>query len=171
MPNPSSHSKPVVLMTMGAQARSGHAYQVMTHKYITPLVEISGCVPLLVPTCCGTADLEQYLDLVDGVYLSGAGSNIDPALYGQENLTPEKAQDSFVTVNARVGIRGADQKWALEFWGQNILNRDYVQIVADGPLQGSGTIRGVQAGLCGTKTRRCGFKTQVFGLRLRHQGI
>ena len=93
MPNPSSHSKPVVLMTMGAQARSGHAYQVMTHKYITPLVELSGCVPLLVPTCCGTADLEQYLDLVDGVYLSGAGSNIDPALYGQENLTPEKAQD------------------------------------------------------------------------------
>ncbi|WP_404837626.1 gamma-glutamyl-gamma-aminobutyrate hydrolase family protein [Aeromonas media] len=93
MPNPSSRSKPVVLMTMGAQARSGHAYQVMTHKYITPLVEISGCVPLLVPTCCGTADLEQYLDLADGVYLSGAGSNIDPALYGQENLTPEKAQD------------------------------------------------------------------------------
>ena len=85
--------KPVVLMTMGAQPRNGHAYQVMTHKYIMPLVEISGCVPLLVPTCCGTADLEQYLDLADGVYLSGAGSNIDPALYGQENLTPEKQQD------------------------------------------------------------------------------
>nr|WP_241496610.1 gamma-glutamyl-gamma-aminobutyrate hydrolase family protein [Aeromonas caviae] len=93
MPNPSSHNKPVVLMTMGAQARSGHAYQVMTHKYIKPLVEISGCVPLLVPTCCGTEDLEQYLDLADGVYLSGAGSNIDPSLYGQENLTPEKPQD------------------------------------------------------------------------------
>lgn len=93
MPNPSSHNKPVVLMTMGAQTRSGHAYQVMTHKYIKPLVEISGCVPLLVPTCCGTEDLEQYLDLADGVYLSGAGSNIDPALYGQENLTPEKPQD------------------------------------------------------------------------------
>jgi putative glutamine amidotransferase len=58
-----------------------------------PLVEISGCVPLLVPTCCGTEDLAQYLDLADGVYLSGAGSNIDPALYGQENLTPEKQQD------------------------------------------------------------------------------
>lgn len=95
MPNPSpnSHRKPVVLMTMGAQPRSGHPYQVMTHKYIKPLVEISGCVPLLVPTCCGTGDLEQYLDLADGVYLSGAGSNIDPALYGQENLTPEKPQD------------------------------------------------------------------------------
>jgi putative glutamine amidotransferase len=85
--------KPVVLMSMGAQERKGHAYQVMTHKYIAPLVEISGCVPLLAPTCCGTDDLEQYLDMVDGVYLTGAGSNIDPALYNQENLTPDKAQD------------------------------------------------------------------------------
>ena len=88
-----SKRKPVVLMSMGAQERKGHAYQVMTHKYITPLVELSGCVPLLAPSCCGTDDLEQYLSMVDGVYLTGAGSNIDPALYGQENLTPTKGQD------------------------------------------------------------------------------
>ncbi len=91
--NPKTHRKPVVLMSMGNQERKGHDYQVMTHKYIVPLVELSGCVPLLAPTCCGTDDLEQYLDLVDGVYLTGAGSNIDPSLYGQENLTPNKAQD------------------------------------------------------------------------------
>jgi putative glutamine amidotransferase len=80
-------------MTMGVQERKGHPYQVMTHKYITPLVEIAGCVPVLVPTCCGIGDLDAYLDMADGVYLTGAGSNIDPALYGQENLTPEKTQD------------------------------------------------------------------------------
>jgi putative glutamine amidotransferase len=85
--------KPVVLMSMGAQERKGHAYQVMTHKYITSLVELSGCVPLLAPSCCGVDDIEQYLSMVDGVYLTGAGSNIDPALYGQENLTPSKGQD------------------------------------------------------------------------------
>lgn len=85
--------KPTVLMTMGSQARAGHDYQVMTHKYITPLVEHAGCVPLLVPTCCGLDDVEHYLDLADGLYLTGAGSNIDPALYGQSNLTPEKPQD------------------------------------------------------------------------------
>jgi putative glutamine amidotransferase len=89
----SAKRKPVVLMSMGAQERKGHDYQVMTHKYIVPLVEIAGCVPVLMPTCCGTADLEQYLDMADGVYLTGAGSNIDPALYGQENLTPDKSQD------------------------------------------------------------------------------
>ncbi|WP_438279855.1 gamma-glutamyl-gamma-aminobutyrate hydrolase family protein [Pseudomonas alabamensis] len=85
--------KPVVLMTMGTQERKGHDYQVMTHKYITPLVDFAGCVPVLVPTCCGTDDLEAYLDMADGVYLTGAGSNIDPALYGQENETPGKTQD------------------------------------------------------------------------------
>lgn len=90
---PSTIRKPVVLMSMGTQERKGHAYQVMTHKYIAPLVEFSACVPLLAPTCFGTDDLEQYLDMVDGVYLTGAGSNIDPALYNQENLTPDKAQD------------------------------------------------------------------------------
>ena len=42
--------KPVVLMTMGSQERKGHDYQVMTHKYITPLVEFADCVPVLVPT-------------------------------------------------------------------------------------------------------------------------
>jgi len=85
--------KPVVLMTMGTQERKGHDYQVMTHKYIVPLVEHAGCVPVLVPTCCGVEDLEQYLDMADGVYLTGAGSNIYPALYGQENETPGKGQD------------------------------------------------------------------------------
>ena len=85
--------KPVVLMSMGTQERKGHDYQVMTHKYISPLVEFSECAPVLLPSCFGTELIEQYLDMADGVYLTGAGSNIDPALYGQENLTPEKAQD------------------------------------------------------------------------------
>ncbi|MFZ3084906.1 gamma-glutamyl-gamma-aminobutyrate hydrolase family protein [Rhodoferax ferrireducens] len=85
--------KPVVLMSMGAQERHGHPYQVMTVKYIRPLIEHAGCLPVLAPTCFGTQDIEQYLSMVDGVYLTGAGTNIDPALYGQHNLTPEKAQD------------------------------------------------------------------------------
>lgn len=102
-----SARKPVVLMSMGHQERNGHDYQVMTHKYILPLAEIADCVPLLVPTCCGLEDIEQYLDMADGIYLSGAGSNIDPALYGQENLTPEKAQDKNRDLFDQPLLRGA----------------------------------------------------------------
>jgi putative glutamine amidotransferase len=85
--------RPVVLMSMGAQQRKGHDYQVMTVKYIRPLVELAGCVPLLVPTCLGIDNLRQYLSMVDGVYLTGAGTNVDPALYRQDNLTPGKELD------------------------------------------------------------------------------
>lgn len=90
---PALARKPIVLMTMGTQARKGHDYQVMTHKYITPIVDFADCVPVLVPTCCGTEALDAYLDMADGVYLTGAGSNIDPTLYGQSNETPGKTQD------------------------------------------------------------------------------
>lgn len=88
-----THRKPVVLMSMGTLQRKGHDYQVMTKKYLAPLVEFSGCLPLLAPTCLGPASLQQYLSMVDGVYLTGAGTNIDPRLYGQENLAPEKDLD------------------------------------------------------------------------------
>lgn len=85
--------RPVVLMSMGAQQRKGHDYQVMTSKYIRPLLEHAGCVPLLVPTCFDLENLAQYLSMVDGVYLTGAGTNIDSVLYGQQNLTPDKELD------------------------------------------------------------------------------
>ena len=86
-------SLPVVLMPMGAQERQGHDYQVMTIKYIRPLVEHAHCVPLLAPTCFGIDLVDAYLDMVDGVYLTGASTNLNPALYGEINRTPHKAQD------------------------------------------------------------------------------
>ncbi|QUT06040.1 TonB-dependent receptor [Sphingobium phenoxybenzoativorans] len=53
------------------------------------------------------------------------------------DLFPEKAQDSFAVVNARIGIRGPEQKWAVEFWGQNIFNQNYQQVAFSAPLQSS----------------------------------
>jgi iron complex outermembrane receptor protein len=53
------------------------------------------------------------------------------------DLFPEKRQDGYAVVNARVGIRGKDQRWAVEFWGQNIFNQDYTQVAFSSPLQSS----------------------------------
>jgi outer membrane receptor protein involved in Fe transport len=44
------------------------------------------------------------------------------------DLFPQKEEDGFVIVNARVGIRGPDERWALEVWGQNLFNTNYWQI-------------------------------------------
>jgi outer membrane receptor protein involved in Fe transport len=61
------------------------------------------------------------------------------------DLFPEKEQDGFVLVNARIGIRGPDQRWALEFWGQNIFNEQYTQVAFNTPFQGAGSLAQTQA--------------------------
>ena len=53
------------------------------------------------------------------------------------DLFPEKRQDGYAIFNARVGLRGPNQRWAVEFWGQNIFNQDYTQVSFSSPLQSS----------------------------------
>ncbi len=61
------------------------------------------------------------------------------------DLAPEKKQDGYALVNARIGLRGRDQLWALEFWAQNLLNKDYIQVAFNTPFQGAGSIANTQA--------------------------
>jgi outer membrane receptor protein involved in Fe transport len=60
------------------------------------------------------------------------------------DLFPEKEQSSFTIVNARIGIRGAEQRWSLEFWAQNLFNVDYQQVAFNSPFQGSNSRAHVQ---------------------------
>ena len=61
------------------------------------------------------------------------------------DLFPEKRQESFMLVNARVGIRGPDQRWAVELWAQNIFDINYQQVAFNTPFQGSGSVAQTQA--------------------------
>jgi iron complex outermembrane recepter protein len=68
------------------------------------------------------------------------------------DLFPEKAQDGFAVVNARIGIRGPNERWGVELWGQNILNRNYQQVAFNTPFQGASSIAQTQAfGLTGNQ--------------------
>ncbi|MDP8993781.1 MAG: TonB-dependent receptor [Pseudomonadota bacterium] len=53
------------------------------------------------------------------------------------DLFPEKEQDGYTIVNARIGIRGPEQQWALELWAQNLFDVDYQQVAFNTPFQGS----------------------------------
>ncbi|MFM5916716.1 MAG: TonB-dependent receptor [Novosphingobium sp.] len=55
------------------------------------------------------------------------------------DLFPQKIQDGFALVNARIGVRGPDDKWSLEFWGQNVFNQDYAQVAFNTPFQAGTT--------------------------------
>jgi iron complex outermembrane recepter protein len=68
---------------------------------------------------------------------------VDGRMTGDYNtgsdLFPQKEQDGFAVFNARVGIRGRDEAWSLEFWGQNIFNKDYAQVAFNTPFQAGTT--------------------------------
>ncbi|WP_394344000.1 TonB-dependent receptor [Sphingomonas baiyangensis] len=55
------------------------------------------------------------------------------------DLFPQKAQDSFFLMNARVGLRGPDQRWGIEVWAQNLTNHDYAQVAFNSPFQAGAT--------------------------------
>lgn len=66
------------------------------------------------------------------------------------DLDVEKIQEAYILFNGRIGVSSEDRKWSLELWGQNLFNKQYFQIGADMPLQGSGTFRGVAQGISAT---------------------
>ncbi|AJP71905.1 TonB-dependent receptor [Sphingomonas hengshuiensis] len=55
------------------------------------------------------------------------------------DLFAQKGQESFALVNGRIGIRGPEQKWAIEVWAQNLLNQDYQQVAFNSPFQEGAT--------------------------------
>ncbi|MBL0914684.1 MAG: TonB-dependent receptor, partial [Sphingopyxis sp.] len=55
------------------------------------------------------------------------------------DLFPQKEQNGYAIFNARIGLRGPDEKWGIEFWGQNIFNKQYAQVAFNSPFQEGGT--------------------------------
>ena len=55
------------------------------------------------------------------------------------DLFPQKGQDGFAIFNARIGVRGNEGAWAIEFWGQNIFNKQYAQVAFNSPFQEGAT--------------------------------
>ena len=51
-------------------------------------------------------------------------------LYGKE-------QDGFALVNARLGVRGPDDKYSVEVWAQNLFDVDYTQVAFNTPFVAS----------------------------------
>ena len=78
------------------------------------------------------------------------------------DLDREKVQKPFTLVNGSVGIAEADRMWAVELWGRNIFDEDYIQVGFDAPLQGSGTGPGSTASFNAFLG-----EPRTFGVRLR----
>ena len=57
-----------------------------------------------------------------------------------------RSRTASTSSNARIGIRGPDQRWAIEFWGQNIFDTNYTQVAFSTPFQAASTTPGATTG-------------------------
>ncbi len=54
------------------------------------------------------------------------------------DLDPEKLQEAFTLLNARVGLNQADGQWSIEAWGRNLTDEAYAQVAFDQFAQSGG---------------------------------
>lgn len=76
--------KPVIGLTSQYEHLIGRKMIKMNNTYVNA-VESSGGVPIVLPIIKGLGDIERYLDLVDGLILTGGG-DVSPIFFGEEPL-------------------------------------------------------------------------------------
>jgi iron complex outermembrane receptor protein len=68
---------------------------------------------------------------------------------GSDKL-PQKQQDGFFLMNARIGVRAPESRYSLELWVQNLTNTQYTQVSFNSPYQASTSGVPVTGALLGT---------------------
>lgn len=57
-------------------------FHAVGEKYIDAVRDVTGAIPLLIPVTRKPLDIEQILDMVDGIFMPGSTSNVAPEIYG-----------------------------------------------------------------------------------------
>ncbi len=85
--------RPVIGFVCDVTAVSGHPAHLVVEKYISAVAVGANAQPILLPgrisdidgrPVAQTIDYAEILDLVDGIFLPGSPSNVNPTLYGRQ---------------------------------------------------------------------------------------
>lgn len=79
-----SENKPMPLVAVMANSGDdgGLGNQSVDNKYLQAVLEGAGAIPVIIPTLFSQRELAQIIETVDGIVLTGDGSNMQPELYG-----------------------------------------------------------------------------------------
>ncbi len=62
-------------------------------KYLKAIIDTAGAVPLIIPVLADDLAIDELVDQVDGVLLTGSPSDIEPHHYGTESGDPNALHD------------------------------------------------------------------------------
>lgn len=86
-------SRPVIGIPCDRQLVPPHPFHMVGEKYITAVTDAAHGLPFLIPVLDDRLDLEELLDGLDGVLLTGSPSDIEPHHYTDEPGHPDAKRD------------------------------------------------------------------------------
>ena len=93
-----SKRRPVVGIPACIKPIGSHDFHVIGRKYVDAVLLAAQCTPVLLPALGERQDIEQLLEMLDGIMLTGSPSMVEPARYGQlpsdPNIYLDKERDA-----------------------------------------------------------------------------
>ncbi|MCK1612477.1 MULTISPECIES: gamma-glutamyl-gamma-aminobutyrate hydrolase family protein [unclassified Bradyrhizobium] len=77
--------QPLVAVSADVRELYGHAWHAAPQQYLEAAISGADVFPLIVPCFGDRLDVDQLLSAVDGVMITGSGSNVHPSLYGGDS--------------------------------------------------------------------------------------
>ena len=89
-----SEQKPLVGVISDVKTIDPHPFHVAGDKYLRALADAADVVPVIIPALSDIMTIEHWINRLDGIFLTGAYSMVDPALYGETKIDADFNYDS-----------------------------------------------------------------------------
>jgi len=90
---PQDGQPPLIGVTCCRLADGVHPTHKVSEKYLTCLVDSFGAVPIAIPALADRLDPDALLDRLDGLFVTGSPSNVEPHHYDEEANEDESLRD------------------------------------------------------------------------------
>jgi putative glutamine amidotransferase len=86
-------TRPVIGVPACRRILDPHPFHIVGEKYLQALIDGADALPLIIPVLAEHLDIEDVLSQVDGVFLTGSPSNVEPHHYAGEPSEPGTLHD------------------------------------------------------------------------------
>lgn len=86
-------TRPVIGVPACRRILDPHPFHIVGEKYLQALIDGADALPLIIPVLAEHLDIEEVLSQVDGVFLTGSPSNVEPHHYAGEPSEPGTLHD------------------------------------------------------------------------------
>ena len=85
--------KPIIGVPADRRVLEPHPFHMAGEKYLKAVTEAAKAVPLIIPVLAESFAIDELVDQVDGVLLTGSPSDLEPHHYGSDSDDPDALRD------------------------------------------------------------------------------